>query len=75
MTQVHFPRIRAQRKSPRGFTSWRKAFRLLECCDCGLVHEIEYRVDSKQQVQQRIRRAQGHTIRQRKLRGPNKWQR
>ncbi len=66
--KVRFPKIRAKRDDPRGFTSWRRPFRLLECCDCGLVHEMQYKaVDGK--IYQRIRRAQGYTVRQRKARG------
>lgn len=66
--KVRFPRIRAKQSDARGFTSWRRPYRLLECCDCGLVHEFQYKVVAGK-VAYRIRRANGYTRQQRKARG------
>lgn len=56
---------------PRGFSRWvqpvmEKYF--LACCDCNLVHEMQFRVVGvkKQRVQFRVRRAKGHTAALRK---------
>lgn len=55
---------------PRGFSRWvqprmRKYF--LVCCDCDLVHEMQFRVVGikKLKVQFRARRAEGYTRRER----------
>lgn len=50
---------------PRGFTRWiqpnMKRY-MLECCDCGLVHEFQFRVTPiSKRVQFRARRAEGYT--------------
>lgn len=63
---------RQEGTGPRGFTAWiqpssmRKHF--IECCDCALVHEFQFRVVNGQ-VQFRARRADRYTARQRKRRG------
>lgn len=59
--------------SPNGFSDWiqpRAKKYLMACCDCNLVHEMQFRVwttkSGKQFVQFRARRAIGHTARLRK---------
>ena len=52
---------------PRGFSRWVEPVQrgyLLECCDCALVHEMEFRIRDGQ-PQFRARRAMGHTTRAR----------
>ena len=55
---------------PRGFTRWiqpvEKGY-LLVCCDCGLVHEMDFRVAGvrKKRAQFRARRAIGATKQER----------
>lgn len=61
---------------PRGFSRWvqpRMSKYLLACCDCSLIHEMQFRVltrkyDGKQIVQFRARRAERYTARERKRR-------
>jgi hypothetical protein len=54
---------------PRGFSRWiqpeMKKY-LLACCDCSLVHEMQFRI-AGDKVQFRARRAERHTAQQRKL--------
>lgn len=53
-------------EGPRGFSRWvqpeMKRY-LLGCCDCGLVHEMQFRVvgERKVKVQFRARRAERYT--------------
>lgn len=65
---------------PRGFSRWvqpQMSKYLMVCCDCALVHEMQFRVahgaTSKNgqfvHVQFRARRAEIHTARERKRRG------
>lgn len=68
-------RIRQERAAgPRGFSRWvqpqmKKYF--LGCCDCNLVHEMQFRIAGikKLKVQFRCRRAEGYTKRERKRAG------
>lgn len=58
----------------RGFCRWvqpRMEKYLLACCDCNLVHEMQFRVVGvrKKRVQFRVRRAEGYTRRERKRHG------
>lgn len=66
--KARFIRIQTKRGDARGFTRWMSPRRLLECCDCGLVHEFEYKIVNGA-IAYRVRRANGYTRRQRKLRG------
>lgn len=63
MKAKHFPKIRAV--GPRGFSKWiqpNMAKYFLECCDCGLVHEFQFRATPKsKRVEFRARRANGYT--------------
>lgn len=63
-----FPKHRAKKGDKRGFMSWKtpnaKKY-LLGCCDCGLVHEMQFRVH-KGDIQYRCRRANGYTRAMRK---------
>lgn len=63
------PLIRAAKASKRGFCSWRvmpKRF-LLACCDCGLMHELNFKVvDEGRTVLWRCRRANQYTRAMRK---------
>lgn len=57
----HFVRHRIV--GPRGFSKWiqpNKQRYLLECCDCSLVHEFQFRVVGDA-VQFSCRRANGYT--------------
>ena len=60
--------IRPERALAHGWTRWvqpvMKGY-LLACCDCGLVHRMEFRTDGKH-VQFRAKRAPRHTAKQRK---------
>jgi hypothetical protein len=50
-----------------GFTVWIQPIErgyLMACCDCGLVHEMDFRVD-RGRAQFRARRRNGYTKRQR----------
>lgn len=54
----------------QGFTRWIQptmASYLMACCDCSLVHEMQFRVVGvrKLRVQFRARRAEGYTKRER----------
>jgi Zn-finger protein len=60
---------------PRGFSRWVQPSPqkyILSCCDCGLVHEMQFRapIDSKgkPRVQFRARRAKRYTAQERKRR-------
>lgn len=65
-------RIRVEyQSSPRQFTRWVQPVvrgYLLACCDCGLVHEMEFRV-VRGRPQFRARRAPRYTARERKKMG------
>lgn len=64
MKHKRVPRMRPV--GPRGFTEWiqpvKKGY-LMVCCDCGLAHEMEFRVskDAKPRAQFRARRAERYT--------------
>jgi hypothetical protein len=69
---VKAKRIRHNAVGPRGFTRWVQptmAKYLMACCDCCLVHEMQFRIDDKQRVQFRARRAEAYTLRERKRAG------
>lgn len=56
-----------QRKS--GFTDWihpSKKFFKMGCCDCGLVHDIQFRIDDANQLNFRARRNEKATKKLRK---------
>lgn len=56
-------KTRVKKDDPRGFSHWR-TMRVkgakIACCDCGLVHEYEYRLRNGY-LQQRVRRAVKYT--------------
>lgn len=68
---------------PRGFSRWvqpQMAKYFLSCCDCGLVHEMQFRLSpgamvkgnnggQKMHVQFRARRSESYTARERKRTG------
>ena len=57
-------------EGPRGFSRWVQPNMpkyLMSCCDCGLVHEMQFRI-AEDHVQFRARRAEGYTRRERKKR-------
>lgn len=71
---------------PRGFSRWIQPNMrqyLMQCCDCGLVHEIQFRIAAgnlagdaktggqKMHVLMRVRRAVRHTAQARKAREGN----
>lgn len=72
------PKFRTEKAiGPRGFSRWVQPHMgkyLLACCDCGLVHEMQFRIATgpvraggqRTNVQFRARRADGHTRRLRK---------
>lgn len=77
-------RFRVEKQTTaRGFSRWirpRMNKYLMQCCDCGLVHELQFRVvlgpviggpqsHQKATVAFRARRADGYTKTQRKARG------
>lgn len=76
-------RMRQERAvGPRGFSRWvqpQMAKYFLSCCDCGLVHEMQFRiaagkvrglnVGQSMHVQFRARRAEAYTRRERKKSG------
>jgi hypothetical protein len=68
MLAKHFPKHRPV--AARGFTKWiRPAVPkyFLGCCDCGLVHEFQFRTSHKDGLPEfRVRRANGYTKRHRK---------
>lgn len=52
---------------PRGFSRWVQPVMqkyLMCCCDCGLVHEMQFRI-AGDKVQFRARRAENYTRRER----------
>lgn len=55
---------------PRGFSEWLApgSRYLLECCDCSLVHEFQFRVLNNKVIF-RCRRADGYTRRERAVKG------
>lgn len=61
-TRRHYPKPEKD-----GWTKWFEIFReiRLVCCDCGLVHIHQFRVESTK-VQMRVRRAEGLTKIERK---------
>ena len=67
MNSKRFPKCKIEKElSPRGFTRWVQPEMEkyhLECCDCGLVHEMQFRVvgTRKMKVQLRARRALKYT--------------
>lgn len=78
MKAPKFPKEKAV--GPRGFSRWVQPAMgkyLLACCDCGLVHEMQFRITTGPvrqgsqlaNVQFRARRAEGHTRRLRKTEG------
>lgn len=61
---------RVVQETRRGFSKWvqpRMSKYLMACCDCGLVHEMKFRVRKttrgSEHVQFKARRADGHTKR------------
>lgn len=59
---------------PRGFSRWIQPMMpkyFLGCCDCNLVHEMQFRIVGvrKLRVQFRARRAKAYTARERKRAG------
>jgi hypothetical protein len=59
---------------PRGFSRWIQPVMhkyILACCDCGLVHEMQFRVVGvrKMRVQFRARRAARYTAQERRRNG------
>lgn len=65
---------RPRPKGKRGFCGWQQpkmSKYMLMCCDCGLVHEFQFRIVGKR-VQFRARRAEGYTRTERKRRRENK---
>ena len=54
--------FRSKPIGPRGFSRWRnvKRFKYYACCDCGLVHEYQYKIDGTE-IMQRVRRADRYT--------------
>ena len=65
---VEFRKIR---NKGRAFCDWQQPVMkkyFLACCDCGLVHEMQFRIVGvkKQAVQYRCRRAEGLTAARRK---------
>ena len=66
-------RIRVEyAEGPRGFSRWVEPVArgyMLACCDCGLVHEMQFRV-GKHGVQFRARRAARYTQQERKRHRP-----
>ena len=64
-------RIRPERETKNGWTRWvqpRMRGYLLECCDCCLVHRMDFRVVAGH-VQLRAQRAALYTARERKRYG------
>jgi hypothetical protein len=52
----------AKAQGPRGFSRWRKvqAFKYYACCDCGLTHEVQFKIVDGAIIQ-RVRRAEKYT--------------
>lgn len=70
MTFKHQRIARPKPEGKRGFTKWiqpQPRGYLMVCCDCGLAHEMDFRVVGvrKLQAQFRARRANGYTRRER----------
>lgn len=66
-------RIKVEREKADGWSRWvQPAMRgyLLSCCDCGLVHRLDFRIvgPERDAVQFRAQRAQGYTLRERRRR-------
>lgn len=63
-------RLRIERAvTERGFTRWvtpEHGGFMLACCDCGLVHEMQFRIAGGAHVQFRGRRAAAYTRAERK---------
>jgi len=60
---------REKAEGPRGFSRWvqpRMKKYFLSCCDCDLVHEMQFRVTSEGKVQFRARRAERYTAQERR---------
>jgi hypothetical protein len=58
-----FPLHEPKKGDKRGFMEWlrpRHSGYLLACCDCGLVHELQFRV-REGRVEYRCRRARNYT--------------
>ena len=72
---VKFPVVRAKRGDKKGYSKWGQLLNrhLWECCDCGLVHDFQFKLipadRGKKQVVYRLRRAPRYTTQQRKARG------
>lgn len=73
MAGLKIRRFRQEKaEGPRGFSRWvqpqMKKY-LMQCCDCGLVHEMQFRIASNTKrsvVQFRARRAERYTAQARK---------
>ena len=66
MKRYRFPTLKAV--GPRGFSHWVQPQKInkhfLGCCDCGLVHEMQFRIIAKNgdfTMQFRARRARNYT--------------
>ena len=63
--------MRVERAGDNGWTRWiqpRMESYYIECCDCGLIHRLQYRIvgthnGSQQHVQFRARRSRGPRMR------------
>lgn len=72
---MRIKRFRQEKEEgPRGFSRWVQPVMpkyMLACCDCGLVHEMQFRIVGirKQKVQFRARRARNYTAMLRKKKG------
>jgi hypothetical protein len=68
---VKLKRIKPERGNAKtGWTRWVQPVMrgyLLACCDCGLVHRMDFRTNGEV-VQFRAQRARNYTARQRRLR-------
>lgn len=53
---------------PRAWSQWEDMGKITHfaCCDCGLVHSIQFRVDEKSRLVMRVRRHKAHTAARRK---------
>lgn len=64
-------KYRKETAGPDGWSEWvhpLKPYRMA-CCDCGLVHELEFRIDDKNQLNFRARRANRSTAQIRRHQG------
>lgn len=59
--------MRAVPRGRRGWTGWHFAPRFIECCDCAMVHELQYERDGER-LYIRLRRAKGMTRKVRRRR-------